>query len=55
MSNILFEFAKIVSFVALSKEYERCLPNVSLYRYRMVLRFCKCNFGNIDNIAGIVG
>lgn len=41
------------AYVALNKEYERCLPNVSLYRYRMVLRFCKCNFGNIDNIADI--
>lgn len=43
------------AYVALSKEYERCVANLSLYRFRMVQRFCKCNFGNIDNIADIDG
>lgn len=41
------------AYVALGKEYERCLPNLSLYRFRMVQRFCRCNFGNIDNVADI--
>lgn len=41
------------AYAALSKEYERCVCNLSLYRFRMVQRFCKCNFGNIDNVADI--
>lgn len=38
---------------ALGKEYERCIPNLSYYRFRIVQRFIKCNFGNIDKTADI--
>lgn len=41
------------AFAALSKEYERCIPNMSYHRYRIVVRFIKCNFGNIDKTADI--
>ena len=39
------------ALAALKKEYERCIPNMSFYRYRTVVRFIKCNFGNIDKTA----
>ena len=41
------------AFAALGKEYERCIPNMSFYRYRIVVRFIKCNFGNIDKTTDI--
>ena len=41
------------AYVALCKEYERCSRNLPLYRFRMVKRFCMCNFGNIDKIDDI--
>ena len=41
------------ALAALKKEYERCIPNMSFYRYRIVVRFIKCNFGNIDKTADI--
>ena len=41
------------AITALKKEYERCIPNMSFYRYRIVVRFIKCNFGNIDKTADI--
>ena len=41
------------AFTALGKEYERCIPNMSYYRFRIVQRFIKCNFGNIDKTADI--
>lgn len=41
------------AYHALAKEYSRCKPNLPFFRYRVVNRFCKCNFGNIDNIPDI--
>ena len=41
------------AYHALCKEYERCKPNLPFFRFRIVSRFCKCNFGNIDNIQDI--
>ena len=41
------------AFSCLGKEYERCIPNMSYYRFRIVQRFIKCNFGNIDKTADI--
>lgn len=41
------------AFHALCNEYERCKPNLPFFRFRIVSRFCKCNFGNIDNIPDI--
>lgn len=41
------------AFTALCKEYERCIPNMSFYRYRIAVRFIKCNFGVIDRTTDI--
>lgn len=41
------------AYEALAKEYERCNTDIALLRYRIVLRFCRCNFGNIDNIHDV--
>ncbi len=41
------------AYSALCKEYDRCKANLRLYRFKIVQRFCKCNFGNIDNIADV--
>lgn len=41
------------AYAALCKEYERLQMNQSLYRFRIVQRFAKCNFGVIDNIPDI--
>lgn len=43
------------AYLALCKEYERCKSNLPFFRFRIVSRFCKCNFGNIDNIPDIDG
>lgn len=37
------------AYKALSKEYKKSALNVPYYQYLMVRRFCKCNFGNLDN------
>ena len=41
------------AFAALAGEYSRCKPNLPMYRYRIVKRFVRCNFGNIDNVQDI--
>lgn len=41
------------AYEALSREYEACKGNMHFYMYRIVLRFCRCNFGNIDSINDI--
>lgn len=43
------------AFAALAAEYSRCKPNLPMYRYRIVKRFIRCNFGNIDNVQDIDG
>lgn len=37
------------AYKALSNEYKNSSFNVPYYQYLMVRRFCKCNFGNLDN------
>lgn len=37
----------------LKQEYLKCSANISYFQYRMVRRFCRCNFGAIDNIKDI--
>lgn len=41
------------AYKALCLEYEKCKLNISYYRFKIVNRFCKCNFGNIDNIPDV--
>lgn len=41
------------AYAALCNEYERCKPNLTHFRFRIVNRFCKCNFGSIDNIPDV--
>lgn len=41
------------AYLALCQEYEKCKPNLRIFRFRIVSRFCRCNFGNIDNIRDI--
>ena len=41
------------AYSALCKEYERCKRNLPFFRYRIVSRFCRCNFGNIDNVPDV--
>ena len=58
-SEVVGEIIEMISeyypkaFAALEKEYSRCLPNITLYRYRIVNRFIRCNFGIIDNVYDI--
>lgn len=52
MLNDIEEFYP-TAYAALCSEYERCKPNLRYFRFRIVQRFCKCNFGNIDNIPDI--
>lgn len=37
----------------LKEEYAKCAPNISYYQYRIVRRFCRCNFGIIDDVKDI--
>lgn len=41
------------AYAALCQTYERCKPNLQFFRYRVVSRFCRCNFGNIDDVSDI--
>ena len=36
------------AYKALQKEYRNCALNVPYYQFKMVRRFVKCNFGNLD-------
>lgn len=52
---IISMIAKIQEFYPkaykrLSELYARCSANLPYFQYKIVWRFCKCNFGNIDNI-----
>ena len=38
------------AYERLNHIYSRCSSNLPYYQYKIVWRFCKCNFGNIDNI-----
>lgn len=37
------------AYKALAKEYKRSALNVAYYQYLIVRRFCKCNFGALDD------
>lgn len=41
------------AYAALCSEYKGCAPNPSYYRYRIVVRFIRCNFAALDNIPDI--
>lgn len=41
------------AFVALQREYSACRHNIPYFRFRMVSRFIKCNFAQIDHIPDI--
>lgn len=41
------------AYKSLSSEYNKCSSNITFFRYKIVLRFCKCNFGTIDNVPDI--
>lgn len=41
------------AYKALCEEYDKCKANLSYYRFKIVNRFCKCNFGNIDNVPDV--
>ena len=41
------------AYNALCAEYDKCKLNLSYYRFKIVNRFCKCNFGSIDNMPDI--
>ncbi len=38
---------------ALEEKYGRFSPNIVHYRYCIVRRFCRCNFGNIDHVPDV--
>lgn len=41
------------AYAALCEEYKGCEPNRSYYRYRIVMRFIRCNFAALDNVPDI--
>lgn len=41
------------AFTALCAHYAKCKPNTSFFKYRIVVRFLKCNFGEIDDINDV--
>ncbi len=41
------------AYAALSEICKSSKNNLPYFRYRVVLRFCKCNFGNIDHVSDI--
>lgn len=41
------------AFEKLKELYSKCSENIPYYQYRMVWRFCKCNFGIIDSVSDI--
>lgn len=43
------------AYKELCQQYSKCAANLLHYQYKIVWRFCKCNFGVIDNVADIAG
>lgn len=41
------------AYAALCNEYKGCAPNSTYYRYRIVVRFIRCNFSALDNVPDI--
>jgi len=41
------------AYKALCSEYDKCKLNLTYYRFKIVNRFCKCNFGSIDNVPDV--
>ena len=38
------------AYAKLNEVYSKCSSNIVYHQYKMAWRFCKCNFGNIDNV-----
>lgn len=38
------------AYAKLNEVYSKCSANIVYHQYKMVWRFCKCNFGNVDNV-----
>lgn len=57
--NIITDMAELIStfypkaFAALSSEYQGCAANQPYFRYRIVVRFIRCNFSALDNFPDI--
>lgn len=41
------------AYDALCREYGKLAVNPKYYRFKIAERFCKCNFGSIDNVSDI--
>lgn len=41
------------AFDKLSDRYKKCQANIPHHQFMIAQRFCKCNFGNIDNVPDI--
>lgn len=41
------------AYKALCAEYDKCKLNLRYFRFKIVNRFCKCNFGSIDNVPDV--
>lgn len=41
------------SHTHLQELYSEALPNIPFYQFNIVARFCRCNFGEIDNVKDI--
>ena len=58
-NNIISEILEHIAtfypkaYEALSSEYKGCALNLPYYRYRIVTRFIRCNFAQLDNIPDL--
>ncbi len=41
------------AYDALCEQYKGCAPNKWYYRFRIVLRFIRCNFAQLDNVPDV--
>ena len=41
------------AYSKLNEVYSKCSSNIVYHQYKMAWRFCKCNFGNIDNVKDL--
>ena len=57
--NLVAQLAEYIStfypkaYAALLSEYKGCAANLPYYRFRIVIRFIRCNFSVLDNIPDI--
>ena len=40
-------------FKRLKEVYKKSQANITLHQHRIAARFCRCNFGNLDNVTDI--